>query len=52
MVQNYIYFIIYAIILEILGGFDMTISSIRPIYIHTTILRHVFQLLQQTRHTF
>lgn len=52
MMQNYIYYFIYAIIQEILEGYDMTISSIQLIYIHTTILRHVFQLLQQTRHTF
>lgn len=52
MMQNYKYYFIYAIIPEILEGYDMPISSIWPIYIRTTILRHVFQLLQQTRHTF
>lgn len=52
MIQRYKYYFIYAIIPEIHIGYDMPISSIRPIYIHTTILRHVFQLLQQTRHTF
>ena len=52
MMQRYKYYFNYKIIPEILRGFDMPISSIRLIYIHTTILRHVFQLLQQTSHTF